>query len=80
MPTPEIQGMFEKRIPLGRVGKHEELANLAAYLISDGAGFITGDLIYIDGGEKAWGAGEFNILDEVSKEQWEALAEMRKGK
>ena len=42
MPTPEIQGMFEKRIPLGRVGKHEELANLAAYLISDGAAYITG--------------------------------------
>ena len=80
MPTPEIQGMFEKRIPLGRVGKHEELANLAAYLVSDGAAYITGDLIYIDGGEKAWGAGEFNILDEVSKEQWEALAERRKGK
>ena len=80
MPTPEIQEMFEKRIPLGRVGKHEELANLAAYLVSDGAAYITGDLIYIDGGEKAWSAGEFNILDEVSKEQWEALAERRKGK
>ena len=80
MPTPEIQGMFEKRIPLGRVGKHEELADLAAYLISDGAGFITGDLIYIDGGETAWGAGEFNILDEVTAEQWEKLAEMRKSK
>ena len=80
MPTPEIQGMFEKRIPLGRVGKHEELADLAAYLISDGAGFITGDLIYIDGGETAWGAGEFNILDEVTAEQWEKLAEIRKSK
>ena len=79
MPTPEIQEMFEKRIPLGRVGKHEELANLAAYLISDGAAYITGDLIYIDGGEKAWGAGEFNILDEVTAEQWDALAERRKG-
>ena len=79
MPTQEIQEMFEKRIPLGRVGKHEELANLAAYLISDGAAYITGDLIYIDGGEKAWGAGEFNILDEVTAEQWDALAERRKG-
>ena len=79
MPTQEIQEMFEKRIPLGRVGKHEELANLAAYLISDGAAYITGDLIYIDGGEKAWGAGEFNILDEVTAEQWDELAKMRKG-
>ena len=79
MPTDEIQELFEKRIPLGRVGKHEELANLAAYLISDASGFITGDLIHIDGGETTWGAGEFNILDEVTSEQWDKLAEMRKG-
>ena len=79
MPTDEIQELFEKRIPLGRVGKHEELANLAAYLISDMSGFITGDLIHIDGGETTWGAGEFNILDEVTSEQWDKLAEMRKG-
>ena len=78
MPTDEIQELFEKRIPLGRVGKHEELANLAAYLISDMSGFITGDLIHIDGGETTWGAGEFNILDEVMSEQWDKLAEMRK--
>ena len=78
MPTDEIQELFEKRIPLGRVGRHEELANLAAYLISDASGFITGDLIHIDGGETTWGAGEFNILDEVTSEQWDKLAEMRK--
>ena len=79
MPTDEIQELFEKRIPLGRVGRHEELANLASYLISDMSGFITGDLIHIDGGETTWGAGEFNILDEVTEEQWDKLAEMRKG-
>ncbi len=79
MPTDEIQELFEKRIPLGRVGRHEELANLASYLISDASGFITGDLIHIDGGETTWGAGEFNILDEVTSEQWDKLAEMRKG-
>lgn len=78
MPTDEIQELFEKRIPLGRVGRHEELANLASYLISDASGFITGDLIHIDGGETTWGAGEFNILDEVTSEQWDKLAEMRK--
>ena len=78
MPTDEIQELFEKRIPLGRVGRHEELANLASYLISDASGFITGDLIHIDGGETTWGAGEFNILDEVTSEQWDTLAEMRK--
>ena len=57
MPTDEIQELFEKRIPLGRVGRHEELANLASYLISDASSFITGDLIHIDGGETTWGGG-----------------------
>lgn len=78
MPTPEIQEMFEKRVPLRRVGEHSELANLAAYLISDYAGFITGDVVTIDGGETAWNGGEFNVLDEVRKEQWDALEAMRK--
>jgi NAD(P)-dependent dehydrogenase (short-subunit alcohol dehydrogenase family) len=78
MPTPEIAALFEKRIPLGRLGQHIELANLAAYLISDYAGFITGDIITIDGGETVWNAGEFNVLDAVTKEQWDMLEAMRK--
>jgi NAD(P)-dependent dehydrogenase (short-subunit alcohol dehydrogenase family) len=78
MPSAAIAELFEKKIPLGRVGKHIELANLAAYLLSDYAGFITGDVITIDGGETVWNAGEFNILDEVTKEQWDALETARK--
>ena len=78
MPTPEIGELFEKRIPLGRTGEHLELANLAAFLISDMAGFITGDVVTIDGGETVWGGGEFNILDEVTPAQWDALEAMRK--
>jgi NAD(P)-dependent dehydrogenase (short-subunit alcohol dehydrogenase family) len=80
MPTPEIEELFHKRIPLGRVGEHLELANLASYLVSDQAGFITGDVITIDGGETVWGAGEFNILDEVTKEQWDELEKKVKSK
>jgi NAD(P)-dependent dehydrogenase (short-subunit alcohol dehydrogenase family) len=80
MPTPEIEELFHKRIPLGRVGEHIELANLASYLVSDYAGFITGDVITIDGGETVWGAGEFNILDEVTKEQWDELEKKTRGK
>jgi NAD(P)-dependent dehydrogenase (short-subunit alcohol dehydrogenase family) len=80
MPTPEIEELFAKRIPLKRMGEHSELANLASYLVSDQAGFITGDVITIDGGETVWGAGEFNILDEVTKEQWDGLEQLRKGK
>ncbi len=78
MPTPEIEELFAKRVPLGRVGEHLELANLASYLLSEGAAFITGDVILIDGGETAWNAGEFNILDEVTPEQWDALEARRK--
>ncbi len=80
MPTPQIEALFQKRIPLKRMGEHSELANLASYLVSDQAGFITGDVITIDGGETVWGAGEFNILDEVTKEQWDGLEKLRKGK
>jgi NAD(P)-dependent dehydrogenase (short-subunit alcohol dehydrogenase family) len=80
MPTPEIEELFHKRIPLKRVGEHIELANLASYLVSEQAGFITGDVITIDGGETVWGAGEFNILDEVTKEQWDELEKKMKSK
>lgn len=78
MPTKEIETLFKKQIPLGRVGDHLELANLASYLMSDMAAFMTGDVITIDGGESVWTAGEFNILDEVTSEQWDQLAKMRK--
>lgn len=78
MPTPEIEQLFMDQIPLGRVGKHIELANLASYLVSDMAAYITGDLVTIDGGESAWNGGEFNILDKVTPEQWDMLEQMRK--
>ncbi len=60
------------RIPLKRVGEHGELANLAAFLLSDYSGFITGETITIDGGEVLM-AGEFNHLDNVTTEQWDEI-------
>jgi NAD(P)-dependent dehydrogenase (short-subunit alcohol dehydrogenase family) len=72
---------LENEVPLKRVGEHQELANLAAYLISDYSAYINGDVITIDGGEWLQGAGEFNMFDEVSKEQWDAIEQMvRKAK
>ena len=65
-------------VHLGRVGDPAELANLASYLISDAAAFVTGDVVTIDGGETAWNGGEFNILDEVTPEEWDALEAARK--
>lgn len=78
MPTPEIKDLFDKQIPLRRVGEHIELANLASYLMTDYSGFVTGSVFTIDGGESAWTGGEFNVLDEVTPQQWDALEAMRK--
>ena len=60
-------------IPLGRVGEHQELSNLAAFLLSDFAGFITGTCVTIDGGAWLRGAGQFNHLEQVSGPQWDEL-------
>lgn len=80
-PTPELANHMVDRIPLGRVGKKEELANLASYLISDYAAYINGEVITIDGGEWLQGAGEFNELRKLPSEAWDKLAELtKKGK
>jgi NAD(P)-dependent dehydrogenase (short-subunit alcohol dehydrogenase family) len=65
------------RIPLQRVGEHQELANLAAYLMSDYSAYINGEVITIDGGEWLRNGGEFSHLDQISEEQWDALEKMR---
>ena len=67
-----------KHNPLQRVGDHQELANLAAYLVSDYAAFVNGEVVTIDGGEWLMGAGEFNYLDEIPQPMWDQLEQMRK--
>lgn len=64
---------FTKKIPLGRVGDHHELANLATYLMSDFSAYMTGEELILDGGEWLKGAGEFNFLDMVSQSEWDEL-------
>jgi NAD(P)-dependent dehydrogenase (short-subunit alcohol dehydrogenase family) len=69
-----------KKVPLKRVGDHQELANLAAYLVSDFSAYINGEVIVIDGGEWLKGAGEFNILEAIPEELWDQLEMMIKAK
>jgi len=69
-----------KKVPLQRVGGHQELANLAAYLVSDFSAYINGDVITIDGGEWLKGAGQFNLLDQIPEEMWDMLEMMIKSK
>lgn len=66
--------------PLGRVGEHQELANLAAYLVSPFSAYINGEIITIDGGEWLQGAGQFNGLKAIKPEWWDAMEEKRKKK
>jgi NAD(P)-dependent dehydrogenase (short-subunit alcohol dehydrogenase family) len=67
---------FKNRVPLKRVGKHQEIANLAAYLISDFSGYINGDVITIDGGEWLQGAGQFNGLEMVTNDMWDSIEQL----
>lgn len=69
-----------KKVPLKRVGEHQELANLAAYLVSDFSAYVNGEVITIDGGEWLKGAGQFNLLEEIPEELWDQLEEMIKSK
>ena len=72
---------ISKKVPLQRVGQHQELANLAAYLVSDFSAYVNGEVITIDGGEWLKGAGEFNMLEEIPSDMWDQLEKMiRKNK
>lgn len=78
----DLQKKFDMaaKVPLKRVGDHQELANLAAYLVSDFSAYVNGEVITIDGGEWLKGAGQFNILESIPDEMWDQLREMIKSK
>ncbi len=71
---------MSKKVPLRRVGDHQELANLAAYLVSDFSAYVNGEVVTIDGGEWLQGAGQFNILEKIPQEMWDMLEAMIKSK
>ena len=71
---------IRKKVPLKRVGEHQELANLAAYLMSDFSAYINGEVITIDGGEWLKGAGEFNMLEQIPEQMWDMLEMMIRSK
>jgi NAD(P)-dependent dehydrogenase (short-subunit alcohol dehydrogenase family) len=79
-PTPGASGQlrpegrdegWSSRNPLGRVGEHHELANLASFLISDQAGYINGEMVVQDGGAHLRGSGVEDLL-QWTDAQWEA--------
>ncbi|WP_459209548.1 SDR family oxidoreductase [Aquimarina rhabdastrellae] len=78
----ELKEKFDlaKKVPLKRVGDHQELANMAAYLVSDFSAYVNGEVITIDGGEWLKGAGQFNLLDQIPEEMWDMLEMMIRAK
>ena len=71
----DIRDQFDlaKKVPLNRVGEHQELANLAAYMVSDFSAYMNGEVITIDGGEWLKGVGQMNLLEVITPELWDQL-------
>ena len=74
----ELKERALEKHPMKRFGRPEELANLAAYLVSEQAGYVNGECVVIDGGEWLRGAGEFNHFLEASASTWQAFEAARK--
>jgi NAD(P)-dependent dehydrogenase (short-subunit alcohol dehydrogenase family) len=79
-PGLNIEKKMMERVPLKRFGEHDELANLASYLMADESGYMNGEVITMDGGEWIKGAGQFNALEKMPNLAWKAMALARRKK
>jgi NAD(P)-dependent dehydrogenase (short-subunit alcohol dehydrogenase family) len=77
MPSKQFEEHAINKHPMKRFGKHEELTNLAVFLLSDMAEYINGECVVIDGGQWLRGAGEFNDLGMLPDAVWEQLEAAR---
>jgi NAD(P)-dependent dehydrogenase (short-subunit alcohol dehydrogenase family) len=77
MPSKQFEEHSLNKHPMKRFGKHEELVNLAAFLLSDMAEYINGECVVIDGGQWLRGAGEFNDLAMLPDAVWEQMEAAR---
>ncbi|GMI04353.1 hypothetical protein TrVE_jg9471 [Triparma verrucosa] len=75
-PTGRFETAMLDMIPANRAGKVEEMANLAAFLVSPYASWISGEIVTLDGGETVQNAGEFNQLRQVSEQEWNMMEAM----
>ncbi|HEY9550431.1 MAG TPA: SDR family oxidoreductase [Kiloniellaceae bacterium] len=73
VPNEAMDRAWMAKIPLGRVGEHRELADLAAFLLAGGSAYINGEVVTIDGGEWLKGAGQFSLMEALSEDDWAAM-------
>jgi NAD(P)-dependent dehydrogenase (short-subunit alcohol dehydrogenase family) len=78
MPSKDFEERARNSHPMKRFGRHEELANLAVYLLSPQADYVNGECVVIDGGLWLRGAGEFNDAVDVPDAMWEVFEQARR--
>lgn len=78
MPSKEFEERARQQIPMKRFGRHDELANLAVYLVSQQSEYVNGECVVIDGALWLRGAGEFNDLLELPDAVWQQREQTRK--
>jgi len=78
LPSKELEERAKNDHPMKRFGRHEELANLAAYLLSEQAEYVNGECVVIDGGLWLRGAGEFNDFIDLPDAAWDMIEAARK--
>jgi NAD(P)-dependent dehydrogenase (short-subunit alcohol dehydrogenase family) len=78
VPSAVAEQAWLQQHPMRRFGRQEELADLAAFLLSDHAQYINGECVTIDGGMSACGSGGFSHLLGAPDEFWESLESQRR--
>jgi NAD(P)-dependent dehydrogenase (short-subunit alcohol dehydrogenase family) len=77
MPEPLMKktgaGTGASGIPMGRMGEHQELNNLAVFLMAPGCDYLTGEVIAIDGGQWLASNGNFNSLSALDRSDWDMI-------
>lgn len=78
IPSPQFEETHRRKHPMQRFGRHDELANLATYLVSPQADYINGECVTMDGGQWLRQGGQFNDLLELPSGLWDQLEKARR--
>ena len=80
MPDPSFEEMAKNRVPLKRFGTPREIADAATFLLSDGAGYVNGDCLTVDGGEWLKNGGEFSWATDFDRDNLKQMLRAMRGK
>jgi NAD(P)-dependent dehydrogenase (short-subunit alcohol dehydrogenase family) len=80
MPDPAFEETLKNRLPFKRFGTPREIADAAVFLLSDGAGYVTGDCLVVDGGEWLKNGGEFSYATDYDRDNLKQMFRAMRGK